>query len=502
MNRILKTLALAVVALMVAGNASAATHRADIFGASAQFKFFTNTLPAFLISMGCDATDIRTINADDTAAMTGGAGTQKRDSFAAVCMGDEGIGDLGTGNGVDAKGTAIAQGDTVIVTVTSFSSYEGPRSVLGIDPGGNAAADGCSADQRGIVDLTVSGLPFTVGTAATPKTTGLTMACETVELGTTDVQAATFGQTSAGYANGPCGGSVYETTTVGGETEPEAPRYAKYQPFVVPFAFFLNGGVVGDGSDDIPFDNISRTMAINLYSGRVLNWNEFKADLNGNGIENESADFPAGDNLPVILCLRHAGSGTAATLNAAVMKGIGLVTNQNPSMGKTDFGGTLYDTENPLEPNLPYIYFNRGSGEMVDCVAGSCSNYGDPLGYGATAQGPASALGAIGYADADKVTGDNPEGTIVAEGSGFIKRATYNGVAPRSATIANGQYDFFNANVVYQDTQDTAGEVALGQELMTVFAADPAQINAVKPYWAAQGAINFPKGNDFADPLK
>lgn len=518
MNRIIKSLVLAAVAVMVAGSADAAIHQVNIFGASAQFKFFQGTMTDFLADeLGCATGDIYSYYSDDEIELTAGGTTGKRDTAIAVCLGDTPVGTLtSTSAGVpsavsitvDGSSRTVPAGSTVVVTVTSFASFEGPRSVLGIDPDGNGATDGCTATDRAIIDpASVPVGDWGTGVIAAPKfsdggvgNTAATMVCADIHLGTADVKSETFSQTSSGYRNGPCGGADQFRSVVG-ETVPGSANYLNYEPFAVPFAFFLNNRV-GSGKQ-IPFNNISRAMAINIYSGLVTNWNQFRPDLDLDGTAGEAGDLDwtdtngngqldageaaagSGDSLPIIACLRHAGSGTAATLDAAVMKGAALVSAQNPSV------------TNVLISQLPYVYFNNGSSEMIDCVSGDCSGA-----YGAgDSNAPTDAFGAIGYADADKVGGVT--GQPIGDAGFEIKRAFYNGVDATRVTIANGQYSFWGANQVYQAKADTNEELALGALLMETYAGDATNLPSSKAaYWASQSELTFPKANDFADPIK
>nr|NJM04435.1 hypothetical protein [Desulfobacula sp.] len=191
----------------------------------------------------------------------------------------------------------------------------------------------------------------------------------------------------------------------------------------------------------VPFTNMSRLMATSIFSGQVRNWNE----------------FGSATDLPVVVCLRHAGSGTAATLDAAVMRGdFGLLSEEVNATSSAYTDGIS-----------PLVWFNKGTTEELNCVA--------------------SQPGAVGYADADK-TGAN------------IALMTYQGVAPSNSTIKNGQYDFWSAQYLY--SKETGATDAIIDALVA-FASDEAHMDATqKLFWAAQDAMKWEKGTDFSYPQR
>jgi ABC-type phosphate transport system substrate-binding protein len=251
---------------------------------------------------------------------------------------------------------------------------------------------------------------------------------------------------------------------------------------VVPFGFFRNADEGPDGTpgtaDDLalPISNMSRLMAVSIFNGQVTNWNQFDPDLNGNSMPGEAAAYPAGDSMPIKVCLRHAGSGTHATLDAGVMRGdYPLVINEilpsNPLVGL----GLAAET-----------YFNDGSSDMMDCVGGGGTKSGVIPGY--------SAVGAVGYADADKVTGPFPE---INKKYGDVDTMTWMGEAAEKSNIVNGTYDFWSAQWLYVAPADDTSLV----QAFAAYAANPANMPSSRaPYWAAQGEMNVEKATDFTFP--
>ena len=211
--------------------------------------------------------------------------------------------------------------------------------------------------------------------------------CVPINVAASDVKAETFNQESHGLANGPAGGSQVDRI-VSGLSMPAT--YYNASPLVVPFSFFKN-------SSDTKLANItnmSRLMATQIFSGQVTNWNQ---------LDTTTA------STPIVVCMRHAGSGTVATLDAAVMRGdYSLVTTE---VLPTD---PLY-----LAGLSPVTYFNDGTGQMMTCVS--------------------TVSGAIGYADSDQVlTG--------------ATRLPYMGVTGDRTHIKEGQYDFWSAQELYWPT--------------------------------------------------
>jgi ABC-type phosphate transport system substrate-binding protein len=215
----------------------------------------------------------------------------------------------------------------------------------------------------------------------------------------------------------------------------------------------------------IPIDNISRLMATMIFSGQAKNWSDF------------GAFYPAG---PIVSCLRHAGSGTHATLQLAVMKGNGwgwpVLTYQNQ-------GG---NTQN---------WFNDGSGDMMKCISGPGA--GDPVAWS-----PAwSSWYAIGYADADQLTGKTKDFPNV-------HALNYQGVEPKRWKIRNGEYDFWSYQWIYQDPNEAnPNNDNSWVTLLMNYAKEPENVPFSKvDYWATEREMKYQKAGspsaDYAYPGK
>ncbi|GEM_PF-464499 len=454
--------------LGLVGAAQAATYEVNIYGASAQYKFWRDAAPEFLKSMGCSESDIYAAKGE----------VSNRDNGIAVCAGSD-----VAGMGISAGGGFNGDGNTYIIRYSTNASYDGIRSVQdlnpdNVDPVCTSAGDGfrLMADETN----TAFAPYFTQGYGTVNGT-----ACKDITIGASDVAAETFNQSSQGALLGPGGGDWTERN-IGGLSI-DASHYVSYRPVVVPFAFFANA----NPAHPVPFDNMSRLMAVTIFSGQVPNWNKFNPDLDGDGTPNEPGLYtvdPAtgqptansGDSLPMIVCLRHAGSGTHATLDAAVMrKDAGLLQQE------TTVDNFMYQFG-----MAPAVYFNKGSSDEMRCVGGYFNGYDDTINLGQPS------WAAVGYADADKNEGE----PVVGGEYGDIKRMTFQGVAPVKVAITNGQYDFWSAQWLYRAASEPQ-EIAALCDAIGAFASDPANLPAGHAdYWAAQNEMQVEKNNDFTYP--
>ena len=474
-KKIVKGIAIggAAFALTVSA-AHAETYEINIYGASAQFKFWTAAAPAFMVDsetgLGCAAEDVWHATNDEQAD----AGTQDRDAGIAICAGSDAV-SIGEGETITGAGPADSS-DTVIIRYTTNASYDGIRAI---------AHDAVNADAADCTELNQRLQPtaydaalnqYSVNTSAGKSIPNL--ACMDVTVGASDVAAATFQQSSEGLAKGynTDDGSTIDRDIIypdflvhDGDTTALDRLENDVEPVqtvVVPFGFFANNGYDKENAaatTPVPVDNLSRLMAVTLYSQQVLNWNEF---------------LPAGSDLdlPVVLCLRHAGSGTAATLNAAVMRGAAKLPTEEVSTNDMAY----------MWGFSPQTWFNKGSSDAMKCAG--------------------RRAGAIAYADADKCTGDCLSNI---DKYGLLKPLSYQGVDPTADTIRNGQYIFWSAQWLYPDpdVDDTTSDII---EAMVAFAsdghnmpgADKTPIEGKAKYWAAQGNMRVYKQTDFSFPVR
>ncbi|MBN1106552.1 MAG: hypothetical protein JXL84_24330 [Deltaproteobacteria bacterium] len=468
MKKLFQGAVMGAAMLGLVGTASAqSVININLYGASAQHLFWNDAADNFLTSRGC----------------TGVA----QDEFDSK----QGI----------TKGTCGS--DTVYIRYASKASFDGIRTVKG--SGGDP--DGCGSPfQRKMVDEATCSDWVLGGTACTA------LKCVEVNLGCSDVAGASFIQESHGQLKGPNGGGWVDRVFTGIDDS----GLDTYNPLIVPFGFFANNTVsktrcLGpdpteptasahkaistwgyqcyDPDEDghsadcigyykcvdgkcsggvnvnqdctranqcpdvalentqctrIPLDNISRLQATMIFNGQAWYWTDFGAWYNAD---------------PIVACFRHAGSGTHATMDLAVMRGNG-------------WGWGLATTENASDPTL---YFNDGSSDMMKCIN--------------------QLSGAIGYADADQLAGNANYPNVHA--------LKYQGVEPKRAKIRNGEYDFWSKQWIYGNPERTAYSTIKTSyvEPLMAYAANPSNLPVDKAsYWATLDEMVYMKNTDFEYP--
>ena len=444
-----KKIALTAVAFgLLVGSASAG--ELNIYGASAQYKFWSKAASTFLgAQTGCG-----TVN----TAVTG-------KNYIAVCS---------------------TSGDTV--RVTEAKSSEGVNSVQGALTTGTTNT--CSANTHRVM---ASSIDFTSTPDAETGHYAANTGCVDVNVGASDVAAATFNQTTYGVDNwaagidtlegpdgyqwwifdasdtpvGPVNGGIEDDKKEAKELSISEALYTPYRPVVVPFSFFVNANV--------PVTDLTTNQVRNILSGKINNWNRIISDLNGDGTA-DSNDFPAGDSLPIQVCGRHAGSGTLATLAAHVIRGeVAMGTQQSiPSDG--------YKNGAPVT-----TYLNTSSSDLMRCVGGN--------------------NGAIGYADSDKVDNvatdtDGPYGLAYTKDDdyGMIRKVALDGLYSDRESIIDGGYGFWAAQWLYADDTQLAtdGSDTLLSALVSFASSNAGLVAAGKDvWWVAQDEMLFEKLDDF-----
>jgi ABC-type phosphate transport system substrate-binding protein len=402
------------VAMLAAGAtaANAATYEINIYGASAQYKYWTQSAPKFL------SDSIANGGLNCATVYTAGSSSDG----IAVCPGNPGI---STAGGTVLTGTG-SNGDNnnYIIRYSGKNSIEGIRSVQDQNPDNT---DGCgNPGDRSMGNPAAS--TFTLYTG-TPATSGVNKACTDVTVGVADVEPATFNQESHGYLN--FNSTEYvdkyaQNVTLGS-------GYTHKTNLVIPFAFIKNTNLTD-------LDNISRSMAGLIYSTQVAYWEDI---------------FGGTQTRLIDACLRHAGSGTHATLDAAVMRG--------------DYSLQVYG-----EPDLPHFWFNESSGSVSGAGSGMA---------GCVSTKP----NAIGYADAD-----------ISLGGSTASLVDYQGVAPTKANVLNGRYDFWSyQHGYYKNTEPTK---AVTDKLFTWSSKAANMPAGLATYWAAEEEMRVYKANDFTAP--
>jgi len=473
MRKFIKSIIAGAALFALTVPAQAATYNINIYGASAQHLFWNDAADNFIT----------------TSVAGGGIGCTSASQAS-----------YDSKHGI-TRGTSCPGGHTYYIRYSSKASFDGIWAMKGLEN-----PDGCTVDPS----TGGSRMRKMVDEATCNWTTGACTAlkCVDVTLGASDVAGETFVQQSHGQLKGHLGGGWVDRVMSPINTS----SLTAHRPLVVPFGFFVNNSVTqkrclgpdpteptasahkamskwgnecydadGDGNDamcigyykcvsgtcsggvnagaactrasqcpdvalsatrcaSVPMNNISRLQAVMIFSGQAWYWSDF------------GAFFPSD---PIVACLRHAGSGTHATLDAAVMRG----------------DWNLLTTQNASEPTA---WFNDGSSDEMACVNGL--------------------TGAIGYADADQLAGSSNYPNVHA--------LNYQGVEPMRWKIRNGEYDFWSAQWIYEDPNEP-GYSSLHPIVtkLIAYAANPAKIPATKAdYWASQGEMVYTKATDWAYP--
>lgn len=438
----------------------------NIFGASAQFLYWTEGAPSFLRSTVDSDPEVGTPAvacpaADVWHARTASAGLDSRDSGIAICNKNNTLRDASGALNITSNGGSPNYADDVVIRYTTFASAEGLLAAREENPSGTDPD--CNPDERlmavieGTTDATDT--RWSSGSVA-PLDGGVTEhECKDVTLGTSDIDPECFTQRTEGpWKWDQFGGGIGTTTQWDdayddyhatpsddtnwterifneGDPLPEVPWSGmdKANPFVVPFAFFVNNNTV----NPVPINNMTKGMAQMIFSGGVGNWSLF----------DDSVD------IPVKVCIRHAGSGTHATLDWAVVraKAVNLV-------------------EDAIHPDRqgagPAILTNKGSSDNVECSGKN--------------------EGAISYADADKLGKEITANPTYTGSKGNNKRLTYQGFAPTRDNVKSCFYDFWGANVLYWQT---AEHNAVQKELVAFASDSDNMVSGVNLFWAAQSEL-------------
>ncbi|MHC1743860.1 MAG: hypothetical protein AB9873_12620 [Syntrophobacteraceae bacterium] len=410
----------------------------NIYGASAQYDFWNDAADNFLIDIG------------GCSGVLQGATSPNGATVGSACAN-------------------WAGSPSVTIRYSSKASYDGIWASQGQED-----TDNCDAGD----DDTNLRLMRTSNSNAA-------LACYPVTLGASDVAGDSFVQKSHGYAYGPFAPPWLDFDFSG----IEAPTPTA-QPLVVPFGFFVNKAVKARHCKDTlaagfeyrqgewctadsqcdgttgsceatskTITNITRMMITSIYSGGVQKWTDFGSYF---------------DNKDIVACLRHAGSGTHATLQYAVMEGNGW--GPSTLLDTQDDDGTSEASGGNGER---LTYFNQGTGEMINCVNGDDGNSGTPFSN--------TTWGAIGYADADRSISSKPNVY------GPIK---FDGASPLRWNLRNGKYTFYSVINLYEsaDVTDAQREIL---DALYAFAADPTRIPGTKAnFWATAAEMKFFKSTD------
>ncbi len=413
MKKMLKVAALGASVLALAATANAADYNLNIFGASAQGKFWNAAAPAFLENTyGCTVVQ---------------------------------YGDADSGIAVGTGCTVAGESDKSIdVRYTAFASIWGIKAVKGLED--VDTSDSCPA-----------------GEAMMMKEDGSGEECTDVNIGASDVSGEAFSQASNGYELGPMSDYNNEDPLDISLSPEDTSMLSSVRPVIVPFSFFA--------TNDLGLSNITPLQAKLLFSGQVNYWETLGIDKGVSGVADTK----------VTLCMRHAGSGTHATLDHAVLhKDAALVTAE-------DYDGT----------NGAITWFNRESSDLARCMSYDGSDgFNDPTAY------------AVGYLDSDKC--GSGSGPYVGGKCDGLVRLTYAGAEGNRDNITTGAYDFWASQWLYYSETEmenlgmiTAGGLNMVEDLYD-FASDHNNLETYlaskADFWATDDVMKVTKATDFVIP--
>ena len=436
-------LAATAALLAVAGMAQAAPLEYNIFGASAQFDYWKAAAPNFLSQkLGCTAGSM-----------------------------------FSTGKHGFIKGTNCTS------TLVPIDAVDGKRNIdfriSGIASGEFVAVGGGTTENPDIVCANSFERKMKANADAST-----TLVCKKAHLGAADLDAQSFTQHSSGALHGPQGGAIYTPSYSGIDTASMGITKAG-EAFAVPFGLFVNKAVtarhcsagtnVGDicsadsecgtggvcNTTPTTINNLSRLQTAMAFSGQVASW----------------ADFgPAYSDKQVVACLRHAGSGPAATFDNMVM-----------TAGATGWGANLAGDEMVAAPTdgAPTIWFNESTDDTMYCVNGatSASNLGS------------NTIAAVGYADADKGLSSWAN----------VAKIKYNGNWPSATNVNKGVYDWYSIATLWTHPSNTAQNAITNHATngLIPFVQKAANIPSTKAaYWVATESMLFKRGTDQAYPAR
>ena len=452
-KKLVATVAAGAMLLGFAGLSQAACQNTFVYGASAEYNFFVANAAAFMSKECGDAIgNYKSASVDTTHAVIW-----------------HGTGDGSAGNEYFGIG--------------SKASYDGICAMQG-DPAGwpyctpndptNPEFGKCPASQRLMAN------PATcTGSSCTANE------CKLVTAGASDVQAATFLESSYGMLYGPVAGPltfrdfganpVSDKAGVNGASN----TLVDANPIVVPFSMFVNSSVTAsNGTTDKTITNLSSSQIRLLFAGQIFNWSDLGAYYDETGTK---WTF---DSVPVQVCMRHAGSGSHATFDVTQMTtAIGasqLLNSEDCTQYAKCDSSTASDY--PLATVGYGFWFNDGTSQELDCVNG---------------KGVWTGKGAVGYADADKAVGAGSSYTSTAQ-------IALNGQLPSKANVAamieNGDYDFWTIENLYLPQGTSTLDGSWYGDMLN-FIANPA--NKLDTAYAQNCEMKFWKSsNDFQSATK
>lgn len=382
----------------------------NMFGASAQYNYWSTFTPTFMIgtAVGCPAADV--YHAEGNPTLPSGAAGD-RDNYIAICLDNGTIATSTNATQGTTSGGSTVYNENVIIRYTTFNSAKGFQAAIENldDPDSCGDADQSERYMADVNNSTFELASFDAnGCAVGAIGTVDGLVCTEVNVGCGDTGPECFTQSTEGptywdvYPD--AGDGWYKMGSFLRWFQKEAaywytaspPDFTGFttltqkSPFVVTFAFFLNdneahGRALRSYTNDFGIhymNNLSRAQAGLLFSGKVAKWSLFLDDDDQPGVNGNTYD----DN--VMLCIRHAGSGTHATTDYAVLDPFYSFVSAAAHPGFPPV----------LSGSQPAVMTNKGSSDEIECVAMN-GGLDDTAHYTAATH----IYTAIGYADWDKL---------------------------------------------------------------------------------------------------
>lgn len=298
---------------------------------------------------------------------------------------------------------------------------------------------GCGAP----VERTVSGITFDEYSSCTGNVQ------ETVDFGASDVQASSFGQT------GPTGNSFPDPSTAG--------LLASDQIAVLPFSLFVNNGVrlqTPTGGVGGVLDNLSRAQVEAIFRRNPQDWSDLGYVVTSDGTTVNAAESG------ITLCLREAGSGTAAAFDQTMMLQSTVATVANNTVNGT--GGNV-------------IYSPTSTG-VVNCVRDNVNG--------------------IGYLNAESVVTNAHPIKFNGYSANYSAAEVAGNTSPiaRKRDVACGRYESWTTWVINRKTSYNPANK--GQLIQAFIDAARNETNNVPSgsHWVALSEMNVNKASD-AGPI-
>ena len=453
MKKLMIALAVGAFVLSMAGVSSATD--INIFGASAQFNFWSAQAPTYLTSAsGAHCTGaVATSNFVPSDNTPNGVYYHGAKYFIASAGG--------------CNATVVPDG-VLTIRVGAYDSCDGLQGLLGVTNLTDVA--GCTGNERAMLRTATSTaiaaadcFPVILG-AADVDGTSITQTDSQTQLdGPKGPSAAnTYGYTLPGSP--PLGGTqlTYDLSSWNAPAENYATGWPSggidttsagslvhdWHPFVLPFGFFANKDLaaVGDGLLKTNLTNITDSMAQQIFSGAATDWSNF--------------GLPAG---AITVCLRQPGSGTYGLFDRGVIKTNGSSNSKLPNVDISSGG---------------FAWFNNTSGDMMNCIN--------------------STPGAIGFADADQGNSASTFGPINFEG---ISPVAASG-ATSNPNLAGGFYDrFFSLEHIFQLKGDYNSGSNTDKVIQNMVGWSYVQTNNPRQnVWVISNTMQWHKANDSAYP--